>query len=120
MAITDANIAGWTKRSAEVLDGWDTNGLPSQTSSTSTVTSVNDTATSVTLIVANTAAKERIIQNDSTSTLYVKFGTTASATDYSVKLYTDDVLVTGYKGRIDGIWSSDASGAAKITETSNA
>lgn len=116
MAITDANIAGWTKRSAEVLDGWDTSGLPAQTAGTAAVTSVNDTATSTTLIAANTSAKERVIQNDSTSTLYVKFGTTASATDYTVKLATDDVMITQYRGRIDGIWSSDASGAAKITE----
>lgn len=83
---------------------------------TSAVTSVNDTATSTTLIAANTSARERIIQNDSTSTLYVKFGTTASATDYTTKLAQDDVLTTEYTGRIDGIWSSDASGAAKITE----
>lgn len=27
MAITDANIAGWTKRTAEVLDGWTTGGV---------------------------------------------------------------------------------------------
>jgi hypothetical protein len=30
MAITDHNIAGWTKRSAEVLDGWDTSNLPTE------------------------------------------------------------------------------------------
>lgn len=82
----------------------------------SSVTSVNDTASSTMLLSANDNRKEAIVQNDSTSTLYVKYGTTASATDYSVKLGTDDVLTTEYTGRIDGIWSSDASGAAKITE----
>jgi hypothetical protein len=87
-------------------------------SGSASVTSVNDTVTSTTLIDANSSAEERIIQNDSASTLYVKFGTTASATNYTVKLYTDDVLTTSYIGRIDGIWSADSTGAAKITELS--
>lgn len=83
------------------------------------VTSVNDTATSTTLITSNAAARERVIQNDSTSILYIKHGTAASATDYTVKLGADDVWATQYTGRIDGIWSADtASGAAKITEHS--
>jgi hypothetical protein len=116
IASEDANIAGWTKHTATVLDDWETNGLPQQTSGTAVVTSVNDTASSTTLKAANTAAHERIIQNDSPSTLYVKFGTTASTTDYTVKLGQDDILITQYTGRIDGIWSADASGAAKITE----
>lgn len=89
-----------------------------QTTSTAVVTSVADTATSTTLVAASTTAKERIIQNDSASILYVKFGTTASATDYTVKLLQDDVLTTQYIGRIDGIWSADSTGAAKITELS--
>lgn len=84
--------------------------------SASTVTSVNDSASSVTLVAANGAVRERIIQNDSSSVLYIKFGTTASATDYTVRLAQNEILVTSYQGRIDGIWSSDSSGAAKITE----
>lgn len=86
------------------------------TSSASAVTSVNDTASSTILLAANALRKEAIISNDSPSTLYVKEGTTASATDYTVKLGTDDVFVTQYTGRIDGIWSSDSTGAARITE----
>jgi hypothetical protein len=84
--------------------------------SSASVTSVDDTASSTTLIAANESALERIVQNDSSSILYVKFGATASPTDYSVKLYTDDVLTTSYTGRMDGIWSANSTGAAKITE----
>lgn len=84
--------------------------------STSTVTSVNDTAISTTLLALNASRKEVIITNDSSSTLYMKLGTTASATDYTVKLGTDDVFTTTYTGRIDGLWSSDSTGAARITE----
>lgn len=83
---------------------------------TATVTSVDDTASSTTLLSANTSRKEAIIQNDSSSTLYIKLGTTASATDYTAKLSNDDVFTTAYTGRIDGIWSSNSTGAAKITE----
>lgn len=89
-----------------------------QNSNNATVTSVNDSATSQTLVDLGPNRRELIIQNDSSSTLYVKFGSTASATDYTVKLYTDDVLTTGYQGRVYGIWSADSTGAAKITELS--
>lgn len=80
------------------------------------VTSVADTASSTTLVAARTERKELIIQNDSSSILYVKFGATATASDYTIKLAQDAVLVTEYTGRVDGIWSSDSTGAAKITE----
>lgn len=86
--------------------------------STATVTSVDDTASSTVLIAANADRKEVIIFNDSSSTLYVKLGTTASTTDYTVKLYTDDSFSTNYTGRIDGIWSANSTGAAKITALS--
>lgn len=85
-------------------------------SSASTVTSVNDTASSTTLLAANPLRKEAIIVNDSSSILYVKEGTTASSTSYTMKLYTDDTFITQYTGQIDGIWSSDSTGAARITE----
>src|SRR5262245_44905336 len=84
---------------------------------TSSVSSVNDTASSTTLLSANTARIGMRIWNDSTVDLYVKCGTTASTTSYTVKMgpnaYLEEVQ---YTGRVDGIWASDASGAARITE----
>ena len=49
--------------------------------------------------------------------LYVKFGTTASATSYTVKMVADAYYEVpfGYTGRIDGIWAS-ANGNARVTE----
>lgn len=90
--------------------------------STATLSSVNDTNISTTLLAANSARRGATIVNESTSTLYVKFGTTASATSYTVALppmgttgaYYE--VPFGYTGKIDGIWSADASGAARITE----
>lgn len=85
---------------------------------TSAVTSVNDSATSVTLLASNASRLGASIFNDSTSILYVKLGTTASAIDYSARLEPQGYYEAPakYTGRIDGIWSSDSTGAAKVTE----
>ena len=85
--------------------------------STTTDTNVAASATSVQLVAANASRKELTIQNDSSSILYIKEGTTASATDYKFKLYQDDVYKTNnYTGRVDGIWVS-ATGAARVAES---
>lgn len=88
------------------------------TAATPAVTSVNDQATSTTLLAANTSRKGAIIFNNSASILYVKLGATASATSFTVKLVQDGFYEVpfGYTGVIDGIWSADSSGAALITE----
>lgn len=85
---------------------------------TATGSNVNDTASSTTLLSSNTARLGASIFNDSTSSLYVKLGTTASATDFWVKVAPGGYAEVpyGYTGRIDGIWSADASGAARIVE----
>ena len=91
--------------------------LLTQRASTATVTSVNDTASSTQLLAATTARVGFRVFNDSASILYVKFGTTASTTDYTVRIDPYGYLEENYyTGRVDGIWSADASGAARITE----
>lgn len=82
------------------------------------VTSVSDTASSTTLLASNTSRLGAVVFNDSSSDLYVKLGTTASTTSFSYKLspYETVEIPFGYTGRIDGIWSSDSTGAARITE----
>jgi hypothetical protein len=83
------------------------------------VTSVASSASNVTLFAANANARGRTIFNESTAVLFVKFGTTASATSYTVQMATntyftfpDNVL---YAGRVDGIWAA-ANGSARLTE----
>ena len=86
---------------------------------TATVTSVADTATSAQLLASNGNRYGATIFNDSSATLYVKLGTTASATDYTVKVVQNSYYEVPfrYTGRIDGIWASDpGDGAARITE----
>lgn len=85
---------------------------------TGTVTSQTDQATNVTLLAANAARVGATIYNDSTAILYLKFGATASATSFTAKLQPESYFEVpyGYTGIIDGIWASDASGSARITE----
>lgn len=86
-----------------------------------TVTSVGDSATSVTLLSATLTRRGATVYNLSTAILYLKCGTTASAADFTVALagsggYWEAPF--GYTGRIDGIWASDAGGTALVTEFS--
>lgn len=88
-------------------------------SDTSTTSQVADSSSSVQLLAANTSRLGATIWNDSTAILYVKLGTTASATDYTVQIVTGAYYEVpfGYRGRIDGIWATDpGTGAARITE----
>ena len=86
---------------------------------TAALSNVNDSASSAQLLASNTARKGMSIFNDSTQPLFVKFGTTASVTDYTVKIVAGgyyEMPKPIYTGRVDGIWAADASGAARITE----
>lgn len=83
-----------------------------------TLTNVAGSATSVALFAANAAAKGRAIANESSAVLYVKFGSTASATSYTVRMEPGDHYefpAPLYCGVVHGIWAS-ATGAARVTE----
>ena len=87
-------------------------------SATGTVTSVNDTASSITLLASNASRLGAVIYNDSDVVLYVKLGATASTSSFTYKVAAAGTVEVpfGYTGIIDGIWASDSSGAARITE----
>ena len=80
-------------------------------------TNVASSAANVNLLALNLNRLGAMIYNDSTATLYIKLGTTASLTSYTVQVaplgYYE--VPYGYTGNIDGIWSS-ANGNARITE----
>ena len=93
---------------------------------TATLANVSGSASSVTLQAANTARRGLAIHNDSTAVLYVKCGSTAAATSFTVRLAAQDhyelPLVIGrsgtqtvYAGIVTGIWDS-ATGSARVTE----
>jgi hypothetical protein len=91
---------------------------PIQQCSTRTVTRVAASTTVVTLAAANTTRTGLIVYNESTSVLYLKFGATATTTDYTVQIPPsgywwmdmpiDPVIITG-------IWTNTV-GAAQVTE----
>lgn len=88
-------------------------------SGTATTTQVADNAASATLLASNANRLGASITNDSSARLYVKLGTTASTTDYTVSLPQHGYyeVPNNYTGRIDGIWATDpGDGAARITE----
>lgn len=89
------------------------------TAATATLSNVSDSASSVTLQAANSSRLGLLIVNDSTVRLLVKFGSSASATSYTVAIAPQgyyELPAPIYTGIVTGIWDSDASGAARMTE----
>ena len=94
------------------------------TVSAATLANVTGSSSSVTVFAANSAARGRMIANDSTAILYLKFGSgAASTTSYTVALAGTGGGVAQYyefpaplyTGAVTGIWAS-AVGAARTTE----
>jgi len=87
------------------------------TQATTAVTAnVASSATNVNLFAAGND-RMRMIFNESTAVLYVKFGATASLTSYTVQLAAGaffEFPTPLYAGQVDGIWAS-ANGTARLT-----
>jgi hypothetical protein len=82
-----------------------------------TQTSVNSSATTVTLLSPNLSRTAFSVYNDSTAVLYLSMAGSASTTAYTVQLppkgfYESPTL---YSGSVSGIWAS-VNGAARICE----
>lgn len=88
-----------------------------QRAATGTLSNVAGSASSVTCLAANSSRLAATVYNDSSADLYIKTGTTASATSFTVKLPQDSYYrpPAGYTGRLDCIWAS-ATGNARVTE----
>lgn len=88
------------------------------TSQGTTLTNVNGSASSGTLLSANTERKGASVFNDSTVNLYMSLSASASSTSaFTVKMSPGQYYEVpyGYLGAVTGIWDS-ATGAARITE----
>ena len=81
-----------------------------QKGSTATVTQVASSTTSAQALASNAARKGAAIYNDTAVAAYVKFGTTASTTSFTVKLPAGTVYDLGsteiYTGRVDVVLAS--------------
>lgn len=91
----------------------------SGTSATATLSNVSGSASSVTVLAANTGRKGAAFFNDSTSAAYLKFGSTASTSSFTVKLFPAQTFFIEsdpiYTGIVTGIWDT-ATGAMRVTE----
>jgi len=111
------NGSTWDRMRGSITNGLKVDVTRGAGGNTATLSNVSGSASNVTLLAANAARQKVLIVNDSTATLYLKFGATASSTSYSVPpLGPGDCWEEEhYRGQIDGIWTS-AAGAARITE----
>jgi len=85
---------------------------------TTVVSSVPSSGSAVTLISATASRSFFMIYNDSTESLYVKFGTGASTADFTVKILAGGYFESAspiYTGLVSGIWSAE-NGNALVTE----
>jgi hypothetical protein len=85
---------------------------------TAAVTNVASSTTSGTLLATNVDRHSFYVHNDSNAVLFVKFGTGASATSYTVELIAgafERFEYPSYTGAVSGIWET-ANGFARLTE----
>jgi len=88
------------------------------------VVNVNDifvtpvSVTSVQLLAPNPNRVRAIIYNDSTGTVFIRFGSAASLTNYSLRILTltSFTIDFGYVGSVEGIWQNVVSGQVRVTE----
>ena len=86
-------------------------------SATLTNTSTAASASSVSVLASNAARLGATLYNDSGVSCFVKLGTTASATDFTVKMAAGSYYEVpfGYNGIIHAIWGS-ATGNMRASE----
>lgn len=85
---------------------------------TAAVTSVASAVVSTSLLAANPLRHSFHIFNDSTSSLFVKFGLAASLTSFTIKITSNgykEFIYPPYIGDVTGIWQA-ADGFARVTE----
>ena len=100
------------------IDGYGGVLTKPESSFNSDITSVISSTSSVNLLATNTDRKGATFFNTSSANLYLKLGSVASSTSFTV------ILVSGayyevpfsYNGNIDGIWASNDSLPVLITE----
>lgn len=85
------------------------------------VTNVTASVTAVTLFAATDQAANRLVVNDSTSELYLKYGSGASTSSCSAVVPANkgyfEFPAPVYPGLVTGIWLA-ANGTARCTEVS--
>lgn len=85
--------------------------------STNNTSSVAAAVSSTLLLANNSTRLGATIYNDSSALLYIKLGTTASLSDFTIKLFPFCYYEVpfGYTGEIDAVWSNNV-GFARVGE----
>lgn len=117
---SSANQTNGTQKTQIVTSGGTTiDSFGAGTTTTSTQSSVANSITSVTLLASNSSRKSATIYNDdSVASLYVKFGTPASSTNFKIKIPPNgyyEFPLPIYTGQVDGI-ATAATGNARVCE----
>lgn len=86
-------------------------------STTATTSRVASSATTVDLLAMKPTRNQASVYNESTAVLFIKFGTGASSTDYTLPIAGGGYyeLPIRYTGIVTGVWES-ANGFAQMTE----
>ena len=84
---------------------------------TGTLTNVAGATSSTTVLASNANRLGATVFNDSAAVLYLKFGSSASSTSFTVRLrpYAYYEVPANYTGILTGIWTA-ATGSARVTE----
>lgn len=87
--------------------------------STASLSALASSASSAQLLASTSTRKGLILHNTDSFDVYVKYGTTASATSYTVMIAPNgywEMPEPIYTGRIDAIWAGNGSGSLYATE----
>lgn len=90
-----------------------------QSASSASLSSLASAATSAQFLAANSARKGLMLTNTDANAVLVKYGTTASASSFTVRIIQNaywEMPKPIYTGRIDAIWEADGSGSLFGTE----
>lgn len=82
-------------------------------------TALASSATSANLALQNDHRRGMTVYNTDANAMYLKYGTTASATSFTVMIPSNgywEMPQPPHTGRIDAIWAADGSGSAMVTE----
>lgn len=84
----------------------------------STVTSVAQSTSNTQLLAANANRVFASIYNNTGQKMFIKLGTTASTTSYSIQLMPNSYweVPSDWTGEIDAVWSGNGSSSALVTE----
>lgn len=87
--------------------------------SSASLGSLASSTSSAQLLAANAVRRGLLVTNTDKNRVYLKYGTTASQTSFTVVIPQDgywEMPEPIYTGRIDAIWSGNGSGSAYYTE----